>query len=63
MAGKEKFIGGDSFDSPDPFAALRLQNAINEQGRERMGQTVENLFQFFPIQRCIFGFGMNGKPP
>ena len=28
-----------------------------------MGQAVEDLFQFFPIQRSFFGFGMNGKPP
>jgi hypothetical protein len=63
MAGEEEFIGADPFDSSDPFAALRLQDPVNEDRRERIGQTVENLFQFFPIRGSIFGFGMNGKPP
>jgi hypothetical protein len=63
MAGKEKFIGGDSFDGPNFLAALRLQDLVNEDRRERVGQAVENLFQFFPIRGSIFGFGMNGEPP
>jgi hypothetical protein len=63
MAGKEKFIGGDSFVGPNSLAALRLQDPVNKDRRERVGKAVENLFQFFPIRGSIFGLDMNGKPP
>jgi len=50
MTREEEFIGGDSFDGSNPLAALRLQDPVNDDRRERMGQTMENLLQLFSIR-------------
>jgi hypothetical protein len=54
VARKKEFVDGDSFGRPDLFARLRFQDAVDQEGRERMGETMKDLFQLFRIQNGIF---------
>jgi len=55
----ERIIGGNALDGSDSLARFGFQNPVDQERRERMGKTVKDLFQFFPIQGRIFRLGMN----